>query len=275
MVKSLNGAELAGFIKERQAKQVRALRQSWKVFPRLVIFTTTDNPVTEKYINLKKSYAEDILIDVDILRCGENELVDKIKEVNQSSDIHGIIVQLPLSDTSKTDQILVNIDLEKDVDNLSGKADFIPATALAIQWLLAGYGIEPSLKRVAIVGNGRLVGAPYAKVLRSSGIEPTIFEEGDDLSELINYSLVITATGKPGLIKSDMLQNSATVVDAGVADEAGTLKGDVSDEVRENRRDVSITPIIGGVGPLTVAALIDNVIAAARKVADQKGQQDI
>lgn len=275
MVKSLNGAELAGFIKERQAKQVRALRQSWKVFPRLVIFTTTDNPVTEKYINLKKSYAEDILIDVDILRCGENELVDKIKEANQSSDIHGVIVQLPLNDTSKTDQILVNIDPEKDVDNLSGRADFTPATALAIQWLLAGYGIEPSLKRVAIVGNGRLVGAPYAKVLRSSGIEPTVFEEGDDLSELVNYSLVITATGKPGLIKSDMLQNSAIVVDAGVADEAGALKGDVSDEVRENRRDVSITPIIGGVGPLTVAALIDNVITAARKVADQKGQQDI
>ena len=93
--------------------------------------------------------------------------------------------------------------------------------------------------------------------------------------QLKDFDVVITAVGKPGLITSEMLKNKAVVVDAGTASENGKIKGDVAEEVRDFRKDLTITPVKGGVGPLTVASLIDNVIIAARKIADKKGQQDL
>ena len=106
----------------------------------------------------------------------------------------------------------------------------------------------------------------------------TVFDinSSDEMrSKLSDFDIVVTATGSPGLIKSDMLKQKAVVVDAGTASEGGKIKGDVDDSVRESRNDLTITPKIGGVGPLTIAALMDNVIIAARKIADQKGQQDL
>ena len=97
----------------------------------------------------------------------------------------------------------------------------------------------------------------------------TVFEEGDDLSRLANFDVIVTATGVPDLIRSEMVRLGAVVVDAGTASEHGKIVGDVASEVR-NRTDVTITPVKGGVGPLTVSALFDNVILAARRVADQQ-----
>ena len=123
-------------------------------------------------------------------------------------------------------------------------------------------------KKVAIVGRGRLVGAPLEKMWLKSGVDVTVFEKGDDLSQLINYDIIVSATGVPGLIKSQMIKTKTVVVDAGTASENGKIVGDVSEEVRQ-RNDVIITPKKGGVGPLTVSALFDNVITACLKIANQ------
>ena len=280
----LNGAELRDFIKERQAKQVRALRQSWRVFPKLVIFYSSKNPVTETYMRLKENYGADILVEVERREVEISKLKEEIQKANIDEDIHGIIVQLPLENKNgeklsknENEAILSEISKEKDVDGLNG-GDFIPATAQAIYWILAGYNIPLENKKIAVVGQGKLVGAPLSKMFEDSGVDVSKFDElnSSEMKEkLQDFDVVITAVGKPGLITSEMLKNKAVVVDAGTASENGKIKGDVADLVRELRKDLTITPIKGGVGPLTVASLIDNVIVSARKVADKKGQQDL
>lgn len=283
-MKILNGAELRDFIKERQAKQVRNLRQSWRVFPKLVIFYASNSPVIETYIRLKKTYGEDILIDVEPVRANVDELPALIKKANKDEEVHGIIVQLPLENTAEerlnnaeTEAILSVISPEKDVDSLSG-GDFDAATATAVNWLVSGYNIELRGQKIAIIGNGKLVGAPLAKMWQNSGHDVTVFDENTSqemVQTLDQFDVVVSAAGVPGLIKPEMLKQKAAIIDCGTTSENGTIKGDVAESVRQTRHDLKITPEIGGVGPLTVAALIDNVIIAARRVADKKGQQDL
>lgn len=267
-MRELNGSELAGFIKERQAKQVRALRQAWHINPRLAIVTDVENPVIETYMRLKQRYGADILIDVEIHRVPAGGALEVIQELNNRDDVQGIILQLPISNSDQTDELLESIREDKDVDGLRKKAIFQAATPTAISWLLAGYGVDLKGKKVAIVGRGRLVGAPLEKMWLKSGVDVTVFEKGDDLSQLINYDIIVSATGVPGLIKSQMIKAKTVVVDAGTASENGKIVGDVSEEVRQ-RNDVIITPKKGGVGPLTVSALFDNVITACLKIANQ------
>ena len=267
-MRELNGSELAGFIKERQAKQVRALRQAWHINPRLAIVTDVENPVIETYMRLKQRYGDDILIDVEIHRVPAGGALEVIQELNNRDDVQGIILQLPISNPDQTEELLESIREDKDVDGLRKKAIFQAATPTAISWLLAGYGVDLKGKKVAIVGRGRLVGAPLEKMWLKSDVDVTVFEKGDDLSQLINYDIIVSATGVPGLIKSQMIKTKAVVVDAGTASENGKIVGDVSEEVRQ-RNDVIITPKKGGVGPLTVSALFDNVITACLKIANQ------
>ena len=267
-MRELNGSELAGFIKERQAKQVRALRQAWHINPRLAIVTDVENPVIEMYMRLKQRYGADILIDVEIHRVPAGGALEVIQELNNRDDVQGIILQLPISNSDQTEELLESIREDKDVDGLRKRAIFQAATPTAISWLLAGYGVDLKNKKVAIVGRGRLVGAPLEKMWLKSGVDVTVFEKGDDLSQLINYDIIVSATGVPGLIKSQMIKPKAVVIDAGTASENGKIIGDVSEEVRQ-RNDVIITPKKGGVGPLTVSALFDNVITACLKIANQ------
>ena len=267
-MRELNGSELAGFIKERQAKQVRALRQAWHINPRLAIVTDVENPVIETYMRLKQRYGADILIDVEIHRVSAGGALEVIQELNNRDDVQGVILQLPISNSDQTEELLESIREDKDVDGLRKKAIFQAATPTAINWLLAGYGVDLKGKKVAIVGRGRLVGAPLERMWLKSGVDVTVFEKGDDLSQLINYDIIVSATGVPGLIKSQMIKAKAVVVDAGTASENGKIVGDVSEEARQ-RNDVIITPKKGGVGPLTVSALFDNVITACLKIANQ------
>lgn len=275
-MKLLNGAELRDYIKVRQAKQVRALRQAWGIFPKLAIIQCNDDPVIDAYVRLKPKYGEDILVDTDVYKIPQSEAIAKIRELNVDETVHGIIVQLPLIDPpEQTQEILDAVAPEKDVDALGINATLDPATPLAINWLLAGYNVDLRDKKIVIVGNGRLVGAPLAKMWRNSGHNVTVLtrEDGDIAAKIHEADIIVTATGNAGLITSDMIKVGAVVVDAGTASEDGVIKGDVAPEVYETRDDLKITPVKGGVGPLTVAALFDNVIQAARKVADKKSPE--
>lgn len=257
----LDGQELAGFIKQRQAKQVRALRQAWSIQPRLAIITDSDNPVIATYMRLKQRYGADILIEVEVNHVAADQLEATVLQLNRRPEVQGIIIQLPLSRPQQTDRLLGLVDPAKDVDGLHPDSQFTPATPMAINWLLAGYGIELAATPLAIVGAGRLVGAPLAAEWRRSGYQVMVFDKGDDLTQLSQYAVVVTATGVPGLIRSLMLAPNAVVVDAGTASEQGRLVGDLAAEARQ-RTDLTLTPARGGVGPLTVAALFDNVITA-------------
>ena len=259
-MKELNGRELAGYIKERQAHQVRHLR-AIKKYPKLVIFYDNDNPVILKYISLKERYGADILVDVETRKINTANATDELRAAADDASVTGIIVQLPLTECDMS--ILDLIPNEKDVDGLRGERD--TATAMAIHWLLTGYNIELGSLKLAIVGRGKLVGAPLEKMWRASNYDVRVFHRGDDLAELIDFDVIVTATGVPGLIKSEYIKHGAVVVDAGTASEDGVIKGDISDEVRATRDDLTITPRIGGVGPLTVTMLFENVIKSCEE----------
>lgn len=270
MTKFLDGSELVGYIKERQARQVRALRQAWNVFPKLVIIKSPGaSEVINTYVRLKQKYGEDILIQTDVETVEDTAMLAAIDRLNADETVHGIIVQLPLDDTSLTDEVVNRIAPEKDVDGLGQGATFDSATALAINWLLAGYAIVLENKKIAVVGNGRLVGKPLVKMWTESGYDVTVLtKESTDIAGTLRESdVVVTATGVPHLITATMLRVGAAVVDAGTASEDGFIVGDIDESVRE-RDDLTITPEKGGVGPLTVAALFDNVITAASKTAE-------
>ena len=278
-MKILNGAEIAGYMKENQAHQVRSLKAQ-KVQPKLVIIRDSDNPVILKYVQLKCRYGEDIGVMVeDWLR---TDVSTAIAEANTDPTVHAMIVQLPLADKTMTDEVVAQITPGKDVDGLatdihlvnnakndysSGDIIFESATATAINWLLAGYDIQLEGRKIAVVGRGRLVGAPLERLWRESGYDVTVFHRQSNLAELINFDIVVSATGAPHLIKSEMIKTGAVVVDAGTASEGGVLVGDLDEAVRERTDLTAITPKVGGVGPLTVTALFEHVLIAARRQA--------
>lgn len=270
-MKLLNGSELADYVKERQAKQVRNLRQSWNIAPKLAIVQTVDDAVIDTYVRMKRRYGEDILVDVEVYRPAIADVLSTIDTLNQDGSVHGIIVQLPLVTGINIDDVLNAVSVAKDVDGLAQGSAFTAATAQAIDWLLNGYNVELQGKKIAIVGSGRLVGAPLAKLWEDAGLQVTAFDEHsvNMAKQLRKFNVIVSAAGVPGLIRSDSVQPGAIIVDAATSAEHGKIVGDVAPEVR-TRPDITITPEIGGVGPLTVVSLFDNVIRSARAAADVK-----
>ena len=262
-MKILNGSELASFIKVRQLKQVRNLRQTHKIFPRLAIVRCDENnPVIDTYIRLKKKYAEDILIDVEVFNEDKNTVEKTLKDLSLNDNYQGIILQLPTSTPEKEEELIKLIPSNKDVDGLVKDSNFDPATPIAINWLINGYGIDLKSKKIAVVGKGRLVGAPLIKMWQNSGLNIKSFDKNNSeemQKTLKNFDLIVSGTGVANLIKKDMISEKAIIVDAGTASENGVIVGDVSEEIRE-LKNITITPKIGGVGPLTISALFENLI---------------
>ncbi len=267
MTKELNGAELAGFIQERQAKQVRMLRQAHGIVPRLVIMMTPSAPQSSTvYVRMKRRYAKDILIDTVIEVCEAGQMQAAIERWNADDSVQGIIVQLPLDDITLTETVVNTIAPEKDVDGLGVAAHFVSATADAINWLLGGYGVVLDGKKLVVLGQGRLVGAPLTAMWQASGYDVTALDVASrDIAKTVREAdIIVTATGSPRLVTTDMVKSGAVVVDAGTATEGDTLVGDVDDSVR-TRQDVTLTPTRGGVGPLTIALLFDHLIQTCLK----------
>ncbi len=263
-MKLLNGAELGEFIKERQARQVRGLRQAHGIAPHLAIIRTNPSAVVDRYMKLKQGYGNDIAIEVTVHTIDQSEAVELIHTLNKDETVHGIIVQLPLPEASQTEAVVNAVTASKDVDGLALKTNFDPATPLAIDWLLAGYNIDLKNKHILIIGQGRLVGKPLAKLWRASNytVHTADITTKDLLSETLKADVIVSATGQPGLLTVSMVKSDAVIVDAGVATSSNGLIGDVDPDVRA-LKDITITPEKGGVGPLTVCALFENVIRAA------------
>lgn len=264
-MKILNGKELASYIKQRQGHEVRGLIQAHNVVPKLAIVQVKDDPVIDTYVRLKKRYGDDIGIEVESHHPAQADIAKVIADLNADDSVHGVIVQLPLSDPSQTDEVVNMVAPEKDVDALGVNATFDPATPMAIMWLLAGYNVDLRGKKVLLIGRGKLVGAPLEKILTNSEVDVSVADrDTDDLAaETLEADIIITATGSPAILYPDMIKEGAVVVDAGVASEDGKTVGDVAPELFE-RDDLTLTPEKGGVGPLTVCALFENVIRAAR-----------
>ena len=256
-MKRLDGREVAGFIQERHAGIVRGIH----VKPRLVIVRQGATRATDMYLRVKQRYGQELGVAVDVYTEAPTTLLQRIHELNDDATVTGIAVELPFADEPElTDRALAAVALSKDVDGLAPNTSFEVATPKAIRWLLAAYNVELKQRRIVVVGQGRLVGAPLADQLEASGLEVVRADEHTkDLARvLIEGDIIISATGQAGLITTAMVKPGAALVDAGAP------KSDL-DPTLYDRDDLAITPNPGGVGPMTVAALFDNLLIAAQK----------
>jgi methylenetetrahydrofolate dehydrogenase (NADP+)/methenyltetrahydrofolate cyclohydrolase len=268
-MKLLSGKDLAAYVKQRQMADVRSLRHSRGAAPKLAIIYCVEDPVITTYIRLKKRYGADLGVEVEAHNVQQSKVPALVKKLNADDSVNGIIIQLPLSDPAQTDQLVNLVAPAKDVDALGARAEFEPATPMAIMWLLAGYNVDLRGKHILLVGKGKLVGAPLEKMLRSANLDVAVAgRQTEALDQKVKTAdVIITATGNPSIITAKMIKQGAVVVDAGVASESGKTVGDLAPDVYD-RDDLSITPVKGGVGPLTVCALFENVIRAAQQATD-------
>jgi methylenetetrahydrofolate dehydrogenase (NADP+)/methenyltetrahydrofolate cyclohydrolase len=275
-MKILDGRELASYIKNRQLREVATLRINHKKLPKLAIIQIKDDPIINTYVRLKKQYGGDIGVEVESYHPKQSDAITIISKLNMDDSVDGIIVQLPIESVEQTDEILNAVDASKDVDALSNKSQFDPATPTAILWLLAGYNVELNGKNILIIGNGKLVGKPLSEMLRKSGHKVTVADrETKNLKDLaLDSSIIITATGSPSILSSDMISLGSTVVDAGVATDKGKSVGDLDESVYL-RDDLTITPARGGVGPLTICSLFSNVIKSAQDSIDRRASDKL
>jgi methylenetetrahydrofolate dehydrogenase (NADP+)/methenyltetrahydrofolate cyclohydrolase len=262
----LDGREVAGFIKERHFRQMGGLNPG----PGLAIVANMQRADTASFVRAKQSYGEDIGVRVEVVGPSRS-LTGTIEQLNRRADITGIVVQLPLEDPDQIDEALAAIDPAKDVDGLGPNSPYEVAAVKGILWLLAGFNIDLKAARVAVVGQGRLVGKPLSDQLESNGIQVVRCDINtpDLAAALQDCGIIVSATGRPGLITSDMVSEGMVVIDAGGGELNGKVVGD-ADPALYKRSDIKISPVPGGVGPMTVAALFDNLMLAAMKSSHPK-----
>lgn len=257
----LYGNELAGYIKQQQLERVRSL-QHLRQKPHLAIISN-EEVVSDKYIQKKQEHGADIGVNVTVHQPSPREHVEIIRQYNEDASVHGIVVQLPLPGSNDTENVLSVIAPRKDVDGLHPETSYSTPAATAILWLLSNYDIALTDKTVGVIGQGHLVGKPLVRMLRQSGIEPLICDKTTENFEDVTArsDIIVTATGKPKFITSDYIRPGAVVIDAGTTYQDGVLTGDVDPAVYD-REDVWVSPVPGGIGPLTICALFDNLLRA-------------
>ncbi|MBI2644430.1 MAG: bifunctional 5,10-methylenetetrahydrofolate dehydrogenase/5,10-methenyltetrahydrofolate cyclohydrolase [Candidatus Wildermuthbacteria bacterium] len=236
------------------------------------------NTVSESYIQKKKKAAEDLGIRFFLYRFPEiikkEELRDGLEKILESSRTGGMIIQLPLPSHLPMQEILDLIPISRDIDILSSEAfgkfalgslPILPPTVGAISSLFKAYKISVAGKRVAIVGTGRLVGLPVALwLMRAKATVSALNSFTPRISQFTKQAdIIISGTGKRGIIKGNMIKQGAILVDAGTSVEGGAAKGDV-DFKSVSRKAAAITPVPGGIGPLTVACLLKNLVVLSQ-----------
>lgn len=261
----LDGREVADYIKERHVGEVRRLRPT----PKLAIVRQGASAATDMYLRVKQHYGADIGVRVETFTEAPEQLLDRINQLNDDPTITGINVELPFAEAPKlTEAALAAVVLPKDIEGLAPNSAFELPTVKGIQWLLAAYNVAVE-GRIVVIGQGRLVGRPLADDWEHQGHEVLRYDEATTTNELEaavrTAQIIVSATGTPGLIRSAWVQASAVVIDAGAGLANGRLAGDLESSLYE-RTDIKVTPNPGGVGPMTVAALFDNVLLAARRM---------
>jgi methylenetetrahydrofolate dehydrogenase (NADP+)/methenyltetrahydrofolate cyclohydrolase len=229
---------------------------------------------SRKYMELKQNVAANLgILAAAVFSNGHEELLYEVQAYNEDEYYHGMIIQLPLADQVHTDKVLSEIAPNKDVDGLGPNETFAPATPLGILNLLEGYKINYLDSPVAVVGTGKLVGAPLVRLMQERGAADVsafdIESTEDEIRDGLNRArVIVSATGKSGLLVPELFDNlniPRVVIDAGTAESNGA--GDVSPSLREEllERGSHITAEKNSVGPLTIRALLTNVVSAAEQ----------
>ena len=271
----LDGKKLSERILDELKEEIASMKKKL----RLGVVVVGKDPVIEKFVAQKKKAAESVGVDVRIYPFDKaittNELRKRIAAIVHEPANTGVIVQLPLPEHINKQYILNAIPPEKDVDVLSGRAvgsfvvgksDVMPPVVGAIRALLEEYGITYRNKHVAILGAGNLVGRPVAFLLLFEGASFSVITEETDRPEqlLQKADVIISGIGKPHFVKGDMLKDGVVIIDAGTSESSGKLVGDI-DPASVEEKVSHLTPVPGGIGPVTVAVLLKNLVALATR----------
>ena len=285
----IDGKKISAEVRAEVADSVREMKERLGVTPGLAVVLVGDDPASAVYVRNKQRAATEVGMEAQDVRLpadtSQERLLEHVEELKVDPRFHGILVQLPLPDHIDERTVLDALDPLKDVDGLhpenagrlaGGRARFVPATPLGIQQMLVRTGHDPDGKRVVVCGRSEIVGKPVALLLmqRASGANATVtvcHTRTRDLAGItLQADILIAAIGRPMSITADMVKDGVTVIDVGVnridapeRKRGYRLVGDVDfDAVSE--KAAAITPVPGGVGPMTIAMLLQNTLTAAR-----------
>ena len=274
----LEGKTPANEITENLKKGIKNFKNDG-INPTLCVIEVGDDPASKIYLRVKRNLAKKVGINEVGLHfpadTSQAELLEKIEELNQDPSINGIMVQLPVPPQIDSRAIFETIAPEKDADGFSplnlgrlweGQSDIVPATVRSILTLIDYYGIEMAGKNTVIIGRSVIVGKPLAAVLLGRDATVTIaHSKTKNLAELTkNADVIISDVGKAHLVTEDMVKDGAVLIDVGMNRENGKLMGDIDFDTVAPKAE-AITPVPGGVGPLTVASLMKQAVILTRK----------
>ncbi len=277
----IDGKALSATVREEVAERVKAL-VAQGVQPGLAVVLVGEDPASQVYVRNKAAACEKAGLHSRVIRMGQDtteaELLDMVRQLNEDSAIHGILVQLPLPGHMNTAKVIETIAAEKDVDGfhisnagllMTGKPLFRPCTPYGVMRMLEAEQVPLRGAEAVVVGASNIVGKPMAMLLLAAGATVTMCNSKTrDLSaQTRRADVLIVATGRPGMVTGDMIKPGAVVIDVGINRlPDGSLVGDV---VFEEARQVAaaITPVPGGVGPMTIAMLLVNTLEAAERSA--------
>ena len=285
----IDGKALSDSVRAEVAERVQAL-QAQNIQPGLAVVLVGEDPASQVYVRNKAAACEKAGLNSRVIRMGQDsteaELLDVVQQLNEDTAIHGILVQLPLPGHMNAAKVIEAISADKDVDGfhinnagllMTGQPLFRPCTPYGVMRMLESENVPIRGAEAVVVGASNIVGKPMAMLLLAAGATVTICNSKTrDLgAQTRRADILVVATGKPGMVTGDMIKPGAVVIDVGINRlEDGRLVGDV--EFAQAREVAgAITPVPGGVGPMTIAMLLVNTLEAAERSAARLHQESL
>ena len=275
----IDGKKVSAQVKQEVKNETELLKKEYSITPGLAVVIVGDDPASRVYVNNKKKacelvgfHSEEYALSAETT---QEELLSLVKELNEKKDINGILVQLPLPKHLDDKAVIEAINPLKDVDAfhavnvgkiMLGEYDFLPCTPAGVMEMLHYYNIEVSGKNCVVIGRSNIVGKPMGMLLlHENGTVTICHSRTKNLAEVCSKAdILVAAVGRPKFVTADMVKEGAVVIDVGMdRDENGKLCGDVDFENVKDKCSY-ITPVPGGVGPMTIATLMKNTIKAAK-----------
>ena len=275
----IDGKKVSAEVKERVRQQTLQLKNDYNITPGLAVVIVGDDPASRVYVNNKKKACEVVGFKSEEYalpaKTTQEELLDLVKTLNTKEDINGILVQLPLPKHLDDKAVIEAIDPKKDVDAfhavnvgkiMLGEYDFLPCTPAGVMEMLHSYDITVEGKECVVIGRSNIVGKPMGMLLlHENGTVTICHSRTKNLAEVCRRAdILVAAVGIPKFVKADMVKDGAVVIDVGMdRDENGKLCGDVDFENVKDKCSF-ITPVPGGVGPMTISTLMKNTLKACK-----------
>lgn len=275
----IDGKKVSAQVKEEVRKQTLELKETHGITPGLAVVIVGDDPASRVYVNNKKKACEVVGFKSEEYALPasttQEELLELVNTLNNKKDINGILVQLPLPEHLDDKAVIEAINPQKDVDAfhavnvgkiMLGEYDFLPCTPSGVMEMLHSYDISVSGKNCVVIGRSNIVGKPMAMLLlHENGTVTICHSRTKNLAEVCrNADILVAAVGKPKFVTADMVKDGAVVIDVGMdRDENGKLCGDVDFENVKDKCSY-ITPVPGGVGPMTISTLMKNTLKACK-----------